>query len=103
MSKEPARLSWRRVTIRSCFPILIPALSSEDSGDLMPTPLFVCHANCCRSVLARFLYEHLCPGCPALGAGTSAGDVINDRAEAMLRGWGIEPAEHIPRQLDRPL
>ena len=50
----------------------------------MSTPLFVCHANCCRSVLARYLYEHLCAGAPALGAGVAAGDVINDRAERML-------------------
>jgi protein-tyrosine-phosphatase len=83
--------------------MLIPALSSEQSGKSMPTPLFVCHANCCRSVLACYLSEHLCPGCTALGAGISAGDRINDRAEAMLRGWGIHPKAHIPRQLDRAL
>ncbi len=69
----------------------------------MPIPLFVCHANCCRSVLARFLYEHLCPGCQALGAGVSAGDVINDRAESMLHGWGVDPTGHVPVQLDRRL
>jgi protein-tyrosine-phosphatase len=69
----------------------------------MAVPLFVCHANCCRSVLARYLYENLCPGAPALSAGVEVGDEINDRAAAMLRSWGIDPAGHRPRQIDRPL
>ena len=69
----------------------------------MAVPLFVCHANCCRSVLARYLYENLCPGAPALSAGVEVGDEINDRAAAMLRSWGIDPAGHRPRQIDRLL
>jgi protein-tyrosine-phosphatase len=69
----------------------------------MPVPLFVCHANCCRSVLAQYLYEHLAPGSYALSAGIEAGDEINDRAAAMLRGWGIDASGHQPRALDRSL
>jgi protein-tyrosine-phosphatase len=69
----------------------------------MPVPLFVCHANCCRSVLARYLYQHLCAGAEALGAGIAAGDCINDRAERMLAGWGIDASAHCPCQLDRAL
>jgi protein-tyrosine-phosphatase len=34
-----------------------------------PVPLFVCYANCCRSVLAKYLYESLFPGSRALSAG----------------------------------
>ena len=51
-------------------------------------PLFVCHANCCRSVLACYLYRHLCDRAPALSAGLEAGERINDRAERMLRSVG---------------
>jgi protein-tyrosine-phosphatase len=69
----------------------------------MPLPLFVCHANCCRSVLAHYLYEHLCPGATSLSAGVACGDEINDRAEAMLCHWGIDPSRHRPHQLDRVL
>src|SRR5262249_6899058 len=68
-----------------------------------PVPLFVCHANCCRSALAHYLYAHLCPGARALSAGVEAGDQINARAAAMLRGWGADPAGHRPRQLDLAL
>jgi len=75
----------------------------HDAGAGAAVPLFVCHANCCRSVLACYLYRHLFPGAPALSAGLGAGDVINDRALAMLRLWGIDAAEHRPRQLDRAL
>jgi protein-tyrosine-phosphatase len=67
------------------------------------TPLFVCHANCCRSVLARYLYEHHCPGCTALGAGVEAGGEINDRALGMLRHWGVDASGHRPTQLTRAL
>ena len=49
-------------------------------------PLFVCHANRCRSVLARYLYVHLCQA-PAASAGLDAGEWINDRAEGMLHCW----------------
>jgi len=63
-------------------------------------PLFVCHANCCRSVLARYLYVHLCQE-PAASAGLDAGEWINDRAEGMLRCWGIDAHAHRPLQLSR--
>ena len=66
-------------------------------------PLFVCHANCCRSVLARYLYQHLCNEAPALSAGLEAGDRINDRAERMLRAWGIDARAHRPLRLSRDL
>ena len=66
-------------------------------------PLFVCHANCCRSVLAKYLYEQLCPGYEALSAGMEAGEEINDRAAAMLKWWGIHASEHKPRQISRDL
>ncbi len=69
----------------------------------MPTPLFVCHANCCRSVLAGYLYEHLFPGSHALHAGIEAGGEINDRALAMLRAWGIDASGHRPHQLTQGL
>jgi protein-tyrosine-phosphatase len=69
----------------------------------MSVPLFICHANCCRSVLARYLYEHLCPGFAALGAGVEAGDALNDKAELMLAHWGIDARSHVPRQLTREL
>src|SRR5690349_11150229 len=66
------------------------------------TALFVCHANCARSVLAFFLYRHLC-GAAAASAGLEAGPEINDRALRMLRHWGIDASGHRPRQLDRTL
>jgi protein-tyrosine-phosphatase len=67
------------------------------------TPLFVCYANCCRSVLAYYLFRQLHPDAPALSAGLDAGDCINDRALLMLRHWGIDAGGHCPRQLDRGL
>jgi protein-tyrosine-phosphatase len=69
----------------------------------MPVPLFVCHANCCRSVLAKYLYEHLCRGARALSAGVEVGDEINDRAAAMLRWWGIDASGHRPQQINHSL
>lgn len=66
------------------------------------TPLFVCHANCCRSVLARYLYENLCSA-PALSAGMDCGHEINDRAERMLRVWGIDAGAHRPTRISREL
>jgi protein-tyrosine phosphatase len=65
--------------------------------------MFLCHANCCRSVLARYLYEHLFPQAHALSAGFEAGYAINGRAAAMLHAWGIDCGGHQPRQLRRPL
>ena len=52
------------------------------------TPLFICYANCCRSVLAYYLYRHLHADDPALSAGLFAGDYINDRALGMLETLG---------------
>src|SRR2546421_11854866 len=66
-------------------------------------PLFVCHANCCRSVMARYLYRHLCNKAPALSAGLEAGERINDRAERMLREWGIDARAHRPLKVSRAL
>ena len=68
----------------------------------MKMPLFVCYANCCRSVLAHFLYRQFCDA-PALSAGVEAGDCINDRALAMLHFWGIDAREHCPRQISRSI
>jgi protein-tyrosine-phosphatase len=67
------------------------------------TPLFVCYANCCRSVLAYYLYRHLHTDAHPLSAGLYACDFINDRALLMLRHWGIDAGGHCPRQLDREL
>jgi protein-tyrosine phosphatase len=69
----------------------------------MPVPMFLCHANCCCSVLARYLYEHQFPQAHALSAGFEAGYAINGRAAAMLHAWGIDCGGHQPRQLRRPL
>jgi protein-tyrosine-phosphatase len=68
----------------------------------MGTPLFICHANCCRSVLACYLYRHL-GNSPALSAAMEAGECINDRALAMSHRWGIDAHEHCPGQLTRRL
>jgi len=65
--------------------------------------MFVCHANCCRSVLAKYLYDHLFPESRALSAGIEVGEQINDRACAMLNYWGIDATRHNPRQIDRVL
>lgn len=64
-------------------------------------PLFICYANCSRSVIAKYLYEQL--GGPALSAGVVAGSGVNACAVAMLKAWGIEVTGHTPRQLDRAL
>ena len=69
----------------------------------MSVPLFVCHANCCRSAVAQYLYENLCPGTMAISAGVAAGDEVNDRAVAMLRSWDIDASGHVPHQLTRGL
>lgn len=68
-----------------------------------PTPLFLCHANCSRSVLASYLYRQLCPGVPVLSAGLEPGEQTSDRTLAMLAWWGIDAAEHQPTKLDRRL
>ena len=64
-------------------------------------PLFLCHANCCRSVLAAFLYRQLCAGAAVLSAGLEPGEGTSDRALAMLRCWGIDAAGHLPTRLTR--
>jgi protein-tyrosine-phosphatase len=69
----------------------------------MPQPLFVCHANCCRSVLAQYLYESLNPGTFALSAGVEIGDAINQNALLMLQQWGIDASNHEPCQITRSL
>jgi protein-tyrosine-phosphatase len=67
------------------------------------TPLFVCYANCCRSVLAYYLYRHLHADAPAISAGLISAECINDRALGMLRHWGIDASGHCPRQVNRQL
>lgn len=69
----------------------------------MAGPLFVCHANCCRSVLACYLYRHLCSNAPAQSAGLEPGERISDRAQALLREWGIDASRHRPSKLSRDL
>jgi protein-tyrosine-phosphatase len=69
----------------------------------MHTPLFICYANCCRSVLAYYLYRNLYADDPAMSAGLFAGECINDRALRMLRKWGIDASGHCPRQVDGEL
>ena len=74
----------------------------SETGKLPPLPLFVCHANCCRSVLAQYLYVNL-NGAPADSAGVEVGDEINDRACAMLAHWGISAHQHRPKRLTTQL
>lgn len=69
----------------------------------MVGPLFVCHANCCRSVLAYYLYRHLCNNPPARSAGLEPGERVNDCAERLLREWGIDASGHCPSKLSRDL
>jgi protein-tyrosine-phosphatase len=64
-------------------------------------PLFVCHANCCRSVLASYLYRHLCPATTVLSAGLDPGERTSDKALAMLACWGVDATGHQPTKLDR--
>ena len=70
---------------------------------LSGSPLFVCHANCSRSVLACYLYRALCNDATALSAGLEVGERISDRAEQMLREWGIDASAHRPSTLSRSL
>jgi protein-tyrosine-phosphatase len=64
-------------------------------------PLFVCHANCCRSVLASYLYRRLCPDSAVLSAGLDPGERTSDTALAMLARWGIDATGHHPSKVDR--
>jgi Low molecular weight phosphotyrosine protein phosphatase len=66
------------------------------------TPLFACHANASRSMLAAYLYRHLC-GAPALSAGVYAGELLAPRSVALLAHWGIDATAHRPAQLTRSL
>jgi low molecular weight protein-tyrosine phosphatase len=91
MPSRPPLLSFG-VRLQSVYPM-----------STVPAPLFVCHANCARSVLACYLYRHLCGGAPAYSAGLEAGPEINDRVLGMLGRWGIDATGHRPRQLDRSL
>jgi protein-tyrosine-phosphatase len=65
-------------------------------------PLFVCHANCSRSMIAAYLYRDI-TGAPALSAGLEPGERPAERALQMLAHWGIDARAHRPRQLDRAL
>ena len=65
-------------------------------------PLFVCHANCSRSMIAAYLFRDIA-GAPALSAGMEAGDLPAQRAVEMLAYWGIDARAHRPRQVDRPV
>jgi protein-tyrosine-phosphatase len=65
------------------------------------TPLFVCHANCSRSLLASRLYQLVYPDAPCLSAGLEAGQRAAERALAMLECWGADATQRQPRQLDR--
>lgn len=67
----------------------------------MAGPLFVCYANCSRSVIAHYLYRHLCGNAPARSAGLDPGERIAERAELMLRAWGIDASGHRPARLSR--
>jgi protein-tyrosine-phosphatase len=69
----------------------------------MLSPLFVCHANCSRSVLACYLYRHLCNNAPAGSAGLEPGERISDRAAALLNSWGIDARAHVPSKLSSDL
>jgi protein-tyrosine-phosphatase len=68
----------------------------------MTGPLFVCHANCSRSVLACYLYRHLC-NAPAHSAGLDHGERTSDRAAELLRFWGIDVSAHMPSKLSSSL
>jgi hypothetical protein len=69
----------------------------------VPVPLFICHANCSRSVLAAYLYHHL-TGVPAMSAGLIPGSLPAPRALALLEHWGISGAgEHRAVGVDRAM
>ena len=69
----------------------------------MAGPLFVCHANCSRSVLACYLYRYLCNNAPAQSAGLEPGERISERVEALLREWSIDASGHRPSKVSREL
>jgi len=59
-----------------CAPPATRPAGSEGRQNM--TPLFVCHANASRSMLAAYLYQHLCAA-PALSAGVYAGTPVRWR------------------------
>lgn len=63
-------------------------------------PLFVCHANCSRSMIAAYLFRDIA-GAPALSAGLEAGERPAARSVEMLGHWGIDARAHVPRQIGR--
>ena len=63
-------------------------------------PLFVCHANCSRSMMAAYLFRDIA-GAAALSAGLEVGERPAARAVEMLAWWGIDASGHRPRQLER--
>ena len=63
-------------------------------------PLFVCHANCSRSMMAAHLFRDSARA-PALSAGMEVGEQPAARALEMLAYWGIDASAHRPRQIDR--
>ncbi len=63
-------------------------------------PLFVCHANCSRSMMAAYLFRDTARA-PALSAGLEVGERPAARAVEMLAYWGIDARGHSPRQVDR--
>jgi Low molecular weight phosphotyrosine protein phosphatase len=77
--------------------------SDLPTGTGMAGPLFVCHANCSRSVFACYLYRHLCNNAPAHSAGLEPGERISERVETLLREWGIEASGHRPSKVSRDL
>lgn len=66
------------------------------------TPLFICHANCARSVLAEHLYRQLTKH-HALSAGLEPGEAINRRTLNMLLKWGVDASNHKPQKVTREL
>ena len=63
-------------------------------------PLFVCHANCSRSMIAAYLFRDIA-GAPALSAGLEIGERPAARPLEMLACWGIDASAHRPRQIGR--
>ena len=59
-------------------------------------PLFVCHANCSRSMMAAYLFRDIASA-PALSAGMEVGERPAARAVEMLAYWGIDASGHSPR------
>jgi len=53
--------------------------------------------------VAYYLYRHLCNNAAARSAGLEPGERISDRAETMLREWGIDASGHLPSKLSRDL